>query len=234
MNTNFEIIGEGFKGCVVKFNGVDLLSKIGYKYNLETEYTNIKMLPKKDYFYNTDTVFMADTNTLDEKIFKNKCTKYNKNIISDLKLAKLLIPIVEGESLLMVCDKYTDQSIKKSEWFNIIYLYCKLFYEIVKFNKEYNLYHNDLSLGNIIYNEFEQKLTVIDFGTLDTKPTKIYNDQEKMIFGMISLLDIGIKNEKIKKWLLQNNIIDSNLNLIEKDNKIISSISEKINNMLNV
>jgi len=224
---NYNFIGEGRKSCAIKFENEDYVSKIGETWKIMEEYENIKLLPHNQDFLgikNPDLVIFKRITDEERKIYNRVCIKYKeeKQITHNTKLSKLMIPLINGETIESIFESYVH--ISRNTWYNLLELMIDLNDKILNFNDTYGLNHYDLNLGNIILTE-DNNLIVIDFGTLGNDGNKKHLcDRKKMILNLRSLIMFGInKNEKIKKKLINNGIINNNI-IIIKDSKLYENM----------
>ena len=220
---NYTFIGEGKKSCVIKFENEEYISKIGETWKIMEEYRHIKLLPHNQDFLgikNPDLITVKSLTNKERIIYNKECIKYkeDKQITSKTELSKLMIPFIEGETLESIFEKYNH--ISRNTWYNLLKLLIDLNNKILHFNDKYDLNHYDLNLGNIILVP-DNYLVVIDFGTLNTYSKKHLNDKEKMIVNLKKLIIFGVnRNEKIKNFLIENNIINDEDLIIVKNNKL--------------
>jgi len=178
-------ISEGWEGIVYKINEYTVC-KIGFKDIMINEYNNLQLLPNKAPIMDISSVTlkMSDKNIDDLhnsiilksifehiKIHDHQWLHDNlKNFISidtfDTTLYEIHMPFIQGKSL----DKIGrfDSRIKTS---------CIILYDQIKeLNEIDKIFHNDLNLGNIMYNEESNLLTVIDWGymSLNTPLTMMF------------------------------------------------------------
>ena len=176
-------ISEGWEGVVYKINEYTVC-KIGFKDIMINEYNNFKLLPNKAPIMNLSSVILknSDKNINDlqdsvilRSIFDHIKTNDNqwlhdnlKNFISidtfDTTLYEIHMPFIQGKSLDKI-DKFTF-SLKESLFV--------LYEQMKELNEIDGIFHNDLNLGNIMYNEENDIITIIDWGYMSLNtPLKI-------------------------------------------------------------
>ena len=258
LNNKIKIIGKGSFSCVLypsinSNNNLSMVGKIGTSEDLSMEYYRIKKLPENGpyLYYNVKTFDLTKEQSSDIIDIAN--LKINKGF----KLMELIIPLIHGESLEEFLNKYKESpffnkssniyqyidennlkpDIKFNQWFNLINAFGDFYDKVKEMNLEYSVFHNDIHLGNIMYDDY--KLYLIDwappsgFGNFDEYGRDIidesdeyneeieYNeydykqgeddrDAETVISIIKTIIEIGIyNNDEIASYCLSNSIIDS-------------------------
>ena len=193
MNISYKLIGEGVDGYIYNpplsehLNEYNMVGKVGNKTGLLNEYNMLDILPeyfsncknihKPSYFYLTNVNSMF--NSLLEEEFVERLKSY-----PDLKISQLIIPFISGITLndyffsfKFYPYKYrvyeqdypkniSTKIISDEEFQFFLSLLLSLYLEIIELNKM-KIYHNDINVSNIMYNNNE--LILIDWakGTID-------------------------------------------------------------------
>lgn len=173
MSEIFEILGEGWEGCVVKISN-DAVMKVGFKETIINEFENLKKIPPEWQYFNPELITIEEVNRVNFDISRTEKMKMMfekfetgdcewlvanvKGFISietfDITLYGITLPLIKGKSLNKI----------PLEGFVLKTALEKLHVEIANLNDRYKIFHNDLNLGNIMYDESIGKLTVIDWG----------------------------------------------------------------------
>jgi hypothetical protein len=149
----------------------------------------------------------------------------------EFNIYEIVMPYIKGETLHNIIQSretgmepklkindifynslYPIVSIDLNDIIKLIKCLCKLYYQIDKLNNTYKIYHNDLHMRNIIYDEENNKITVIDFDRLSIGAEKKLEGRMGDIESILSHIQIFllcgcIKNEYFTELLIDNNII---------------------------
>jgi serine/threonine protein kinase len=209
-----EILGEGCFGCVIK-KDENFVVKYGIKDEIMLEYKNIKLLPKRNFYFDVDLASI-DRVTLNEQLeIFSISSVFDYEIIRDnqtnICLSKLTIPLIYGFDL----GDYYHSKISFDEWYKMIVCFIELCYKIKELNDIDNIFHNDLHISNIIYDINNNIMKIIDFTTLTIGISKnnLGNDiidlltiLSSLLFGVNDNIEIGIflKTNGLKKYNLED------------------------------
>jgi hypothetical protein len=196
----------------------NLISKFGKEYGEEfsivEEFNNIKRLPIELTFYPNPN--MSELKHLNEKDTEYIKTKFSLN---DEYIIELTQEFIHGDTIIKYLD-ILENSLNDNDYFNKFINFLRaliiLYYNIELLNDKYNIFHNDLNGGNLIYNGNEIKIIDFEYATFD-KPLKMTNkqckltDKEYMLEWIKNLLVKDYINNDIKKYLIDNNIIYDNI-----------------------
>jgi hypothetical protein len=104
---------------------------------------------------------------------------------------------------------------------------------LLQLNRKYNVYHNDISTTNIMYNELTGKMVLIDFGMTNTECNDPFNNIKstnktcdiKNFFDTLSeIFDVLFYNEQINKCIIQH--FPSWMNYIPKHMKMVGNFKK--------
>lgn len=207
-------IGEGAEGFVLKsIINPNMVIKIGFKEEISQEFTNINLLPAKDFYYdrNLVTIEIVLIDEIDlllsfSKYFKKECVKLLDDK-KDCTMLKLNLPFIEGITFINIIRSTVP--INFDRWLKMLLSLYELYIKIKNLNEEFLIYHNDLSEDNIIYNEDENKFYIIDFGQMSINFPDCccgLDDMDSLLSKFIELINIGF--EFIKSSLESLNLLE--------------------------
>lgn len=199
-----EIIGEGAFGCVIKKDN-DFVVKYGISNEIMNEYKNIKLLPKRDFYFNVDLVTI-DKVTLSEQLeIFSISTVFEHEVIRDnqknICLSKITLPLIYGYDLF----DYFTSIISFEEWYRMIACFLELCYKVIDLNSKDKIFHNDLHISNIIYDRNNNIIKIIDFDTLTIGiPSTKLGDVVDLLFVLERLL-FETDNNEINNFVRNSN-----------------------------
>jgi len=200
---NNKIIGNGSQGYIIKppINSTDqnFVGKVGTYDNLMNEYTMIQKFPiEGPYLLNS----LDFTVTLEK--LNNEDLELITNVFNHLDVYQMIIPYVYGTPLDQLFDNNVYMN-SVNNWIDQLKALLVLKNDISILN-QHQLYHNDIDISNIIYNDMEKKMYLIDFGLASTEDEDDI-DESASIDEIIKLFISGILNRSpVKEWVLIHNI----------------------------
>lgn len=157
MTTDYKILGSGIDGIVV-YPAVPCE-------NLNIDYTKyVSKFGRESGLENTKKTFDKLPDSLNNIAYKKDAylCDYDTTINLDLprKVGKkqLIIPFIDGKSIM----EYIENGLSSCQWYKLLAASIK-FYDIIILLQNEKVYHNDISLDNMMYNEKTNKLLLIDF-----------------------------------------------------------------------
>jgi len=198
---NSRIIGNGTQGYVVRppinLTDENFVGKLGLYNNLINEYNMAqKFHPEGPYQLNP--IKLEKINSEDVELITN--------VFKNSDVYQLVIPYIHGKSLNIFFDNNGIYVDSVNNWIDQLKALLFLQKEIQLFNS-LGLYHNDIDTSNIIYNDFEKKMYLIDFGLASIYDEDVDEDESSNICNIISSLLFGMLNRiPVKEWILNNNI----------------------------
>lgn len=192
----------------------DVKAKIAQGYLYDLQYTLYSSIIR-DYENNVLKVDLMDYNNA-----KKNIGDFGYDIMTNNSLYELILPFIPGETLcdyiesLCVNSPFIFKSSIKIRvgpieillWIKLLNAFNVLVKEVIELNN-IHIYHNDLHLGNIMYDGHVMKL--IDFGELSVGQQKTihYSDVEYLSHHMKTILMCGSFSAEVRSILHKNGVI---------------------------
>ena len=232
------VVGEGTYGCVHKpslkcnttrkINYTNKISKLMTKKAADEEikeYSKINKLDKTSKHYLGMPLKCLVENNKESFNEIKQCKKSSKFLENKDKL-RLLVMEDGGLNLSDIFNnEFLNYSVEeKIHTCELIFIFLYDIFSSLKFFTKEQVYHRDIKLENIVFNRNERKMSIIDFGFMDSKNNLIKQAiSDKYNLGVVwwSLAPYSLfinKND-----FVEANILQSNPNLVNKfmlDNKL--------------
>lgn len=164
----------------------NFIGKIGTYDNLIEEFLIIQKFPILGPYKLNSSKFTVTLNKLN-----NEDVEFITDTFNAADIYQMILPYIHGTPLNKLFNNEGIYIDSINNWMDQLLALLFLIDEIRILN-EIELYHNDLDLPNIIYNEIEKKMYLVDFGLASVKTEETEEDETLNINDIITNFISGI------------------------------------------